>query len=156
MGFFKQLRLLLWKNLLNQKRQVVWTIFELLIPLSFTAIFVGMRQTVNSAEIPVTNYEPYHVTGTWLDFYQTINNYSMVNHVLIDENEYNGTNFCVQFDPKNIFYAPKTNLTDSLMKLVGLRTNMEVTGKAHRVGACRKLDMFLFQGFKMKVPWSMN
>ena len=43
MGFFSQLRLLLWKNLLLQKRKVAVSIFEVLFPVLFAAIILTIH-----------------------------------------------------------------------------------------------------------------
>lgn len=127
MKFFKQLGLLLWKNFLNQKRQVVWTILELVIPLTFTAVFVGMRQTVDSKWMGTTEYEPYHVTGTWLDFWQKVDSASMINHSMVALGKIK-KNFCVPFNPKLVYYAPDTTLTRSVMDIVSARMDLDIKG----------------------------
>ncbi len=42
-----QLKLLLWKNFLVQRRQVTWSVFSLLFPLTFMAVLLIIRQLVS-------------------------------------------------------------------------------------------------------------
>ena len=43
MGFFSQLGLLLWKNVLLQRRKVAVSIFEVLLPVLFACIILSIR-----------------------------------------------------------------------------------------------------------------
>ncbi|XP_053550667.1 phospholipid-transporting ATPase ABCA3 [Bombina bombina] len=52
MVLFRQLGLLLWKNYILQKRQVLVTIIELALPLVFSAILIALRQRVQSVTYP--------------------------------------------------------------------------------------------------------
>ncbi|XP_063790760.1 phospholipid-transporting ATPase ABCA3 [Pseudophryne corroboree] len=52
MAVFRQLGLLLWKNYILQKRQVVVTVIELALPLLFSAILIALRQRVESVTYP--------------------------------------------------------------------------------------------------------
>ncbi|KAG9264555.1 ATP-binding cassette sub-family A member 3 [Astyanax mexicanus] len=51
MALLRQFSLLLWKNYLQQKRQILVTIVEIALPLLFSAILIYLRQIV-----PFTNY----------------------------------------------------------------------------------------------------
>ncbi|XP_071081913.1 phospholipid-transporting ATPase ABCA3-like [Haliotis cracherodii] len=55
MAFFPQLRLLMWKNYLLQRKKIAVTVFEILLPLLFGVIFFSFRFM-----IPVT-HEPARV-----------------------------------------------------------------------------------------------
>uniref|UniRef100_A0A8C5R778 ATP binding cassette subfamily A member 3 n=1 Tax=Leptobrachium leishanense TaxID=445787 RepID=A0A8C5R778_9ANUR len=48
MVLFRQLGLLLWKNYILQKRQVLVTVIELALPLLFSAILIALRHRVHS------------------------------------------------------------------------------------------------------------
>ncbi|XP_040297886.1 ATP-binding cassette sub-family A member 3 [Bufo bufo] len=52
MAVLRQLLLLLWKNYVLQKRQVLVTLIELLLPLLFSAILIALRHRVNSENYP--------------------------------------------------------------------------------------------------------
>ncbi|XP_068100526.1 phospholipid-transporting ATPase ABCA3 [Hyperolius riggenbachi] len=52
MAVFRQLGLLLWKNYVLQKRQVIVTVIELALPLLFSAILIALRQRVESENFP--------------------------------------------------------------------------------------------------------
>ncbi|XP_075035584.1 phospholipid-transporting ATPase ABCA3 [Mixophyes fleayi] len=52
MVVFRQLGLLLWKNYVLQKRQVLVTVIELALPLLFSAILIALRQRVESVTYP--------------------------------------------------------------------------------------------------------
>ena len=57
MGFLSQLKLLLWKNWLLQKRKICVSIFEVLLPVSFALLIVMIRTLVEVTDEPnVTNY----------------------------------------------------------------------------------------------------
>ena len=43
MGFFSQLGLLLWKNVLLQRRKVAVSVFEVLLPVLFACIILTIR-----------------------------------------------------------------------------------------------------------------
>ncbi|KAM8961307.1 phospholipid-transporting ATPase ABCA3 isoform 2-T2 [Pelodytes ibericus] len=76
MVLFRQLGLLLWKNYILQKRQVLVTVIELALPLLFSAILIALRHKVPSVTHPnATMYSalvpfPYipfyfYVSGPW-------------------------------------------------------------------------------------------
>ncbi|XP_063286648.1 phospholipid-transporting ATPase ABCA3 [Pelobates fuscus] len=75
MVLFRQLGLLLWKNYILQKRQVLVTVIELALPLLFSAILIALRHRVQSVTHPnATMYKEmdfpsipfyFHLTGTW-------------------------------------------------------------------------------------------
>uniref|UniRef100_F6U7N4 ATP binding cassette subfamily A member 3 n=1 Tax=Xenopus tropicalis TaxID=8364 RepID=F6U7N4_XENTR len=52
MAVFRQLGLLLWKNYILQKRQVLVTVIELALPLLFSAILIALRHRVPSVTYP--------------------------------------------------------------------------------------------------------
>ncbi|XP_048408491.1 phospholipid-transporting ATPase ABCA3 isoform X2 [Stegostoma tigrinum] len=58
----RQFGLLLWKNYVLQKRQVLVTIVEISLPLIFAAILITLRQRVNSVQYPnATTYPPFYI-----------------------------------------------------------------------------------------------
>ncbi|KAG8429226.1 hypothetical protein GDO86_018016 [Hymenochirus boettgeri] len=58
MVVFRQLGLLLWKNYILQKRQVLVTVIELALPLLFSAILIALRHRVESVTYPnATKYD---------------------------------------------------------------------------------------------------
>lgn len=58
MGFFQQLSLLLWKNLLLQRRSMCVSVFEILIPLFFAVIILIVRFEAKSDERTYPTYYP--------------------------------------------------------------------------------------------------
>ncbi|XP_043567483.1 phospholipid-transporting ATPase ABCA3 isoform X1 [Chiloscyllium plagiosum] len=58
----RQFGLLLWKNYVLQKRQILVTIVEISLPLLFAAILIILRQRVNSVQYPnATTYPPFYI-----------------------------------------------------------------------------------------------
>ncbi|XP_036594650.1 ATP-binding cassette sub-family A member 3-like [Trichosurus vulpecula] len=56
MVVFKQLRLLLWKNYILKKRNVIVTVMETVIPLLFMGILIWLRLIIKSEKIGSTRY----------------------------------------------------------------------------------------------------
>uniref|UniRef100_A0A3Q3GMJ2 ATP-binding cassette, sub-family A (ABC1), member 3b n=1 Tax=Labrus bergylta TaxID=56723 RepID=A0A3Q3GMJ2_9LABR len=62
MAIIRQFRLLVWKNYLQQKRQILVTLVEILLPLLFSGILIVLRQKVPFKDYPnATAYESYAV-----------------------------------------------------------------------------------------------
>uniref|UniRef100_A0A3Q3IRY8 ABC transporter domain-containing protein n=1 Tax=Monopterus albus TaxID=43700 RepID=A0A3Q3IRY8_MONAL len=62
MAVMRQFGLLVWKNYLQQKRQILVTLVEILLPLLFSGILIVLRQKVPFKDYPnATIYESYAV-----------------------------------------------------------------------------------------------
>uniref|UniRef100_A0A3B4Y6J1 ATP binding cassette subfamily A member 3 n=1 Tax=Seriola lalandi dorsalis TaxID=1841481 RepID=A0A3B4Y6J1_SERLL len=62
MAIMRQFGLLVWKNYLQQKRQILVTLVEILLPLLFSCILIVLRQKVPFKDYPnATVYESYAV-----------------------------------------------------------------------------------------------
>ncbi|KAL3053729.1 hypothetical protein OYC64_006118 [Pagothenia borchgrevinki] len=62
MAIARQFGLLLWKNYLQKKRQILVTVVEILLPLLFSCILIVLRQKVPFKDYPnATVYESYDV-----------------------------------------------------------------------------------------------
>ncbi|XP_078096553.1 phospholipid-transporting ATPase ABCA3 isoform X2 [Mustelus asterias] len=62
MSRLRQFGLLLWKNYILQKRQVLVTIVEISLPLIFTAILLALRHRVTSVQYPnATTYPSFYI-----------------------------------------------------------------------------------------------
>ncbi|KAG7242879.1 hypothetical protein INR49_018134 [Caranx melampygus] len=62
MAIMRQFGLLVWKNYLQQKRQILVTLVEILLPLLFSCILIVLRQKVPFKAYPnATIYESYSV-----------------------------------------------------------------------------------------------
>uniref|UniRef100_A0A3P8SAU7 ATP binding cassette subfamily A member 3 n=1 Tax=Amphiprion percula TaxID=161767 RepID=A0A3P8SAU7_AMPPE len=62
MAVIRQFGLLLWKNYLQQKRQILVTLVEILLPLLFSGILIVLRQKVSSKDFPnATFFDSYAV-----------------------------------------------------------------------------------------------
>uniref|UniRef100_A0A8C9ZNJ8 ATP binding cassette subfamily A member 3 n=1 Tax=Sander lucioperca TaxID=283035 RepID=A0A8C9ZNJ8_SANLU len=62
MAIVRQFGLLVWKNYLQQKRQILVTLVEILLPLLFSGILIVLRQKVPFKDYPnATVYESYAV-----------------------------------------------------------------------------------------------
>ncbi|XP_041812515.1 phospholipid-transporting ATPase ABCA3 [Chelmon rostratus] len=62
MAIMRQFGLLVWKNYLQQKRQILVTLVEILLPLLFSGILIVLRQKVPFKDYPnATVYESYSV-----------------------------------------------------------------------------------------------
>ncbi|XP_074055105.1 phospholipid-transporting ATPase ABCA3-like [Macrotis lagotis] len=57
MVLFRQLRLLLWKNYLLKKRNILVTIMEILLPLLFLGILIWLRLIIKSEKKNSTHYQ---------------------------------------------------------------------------------------------------
>ncbi|XP_023666396.2 phospholipid-transporting ATPase ABCA3 [Paramormyrops kingsleyae] len=63
MAVLRQFGLLLWKNYIQQKRQILVTLVEVALPLLFSAILIVLRQKVPSTSYPNgTHYESFSVS----------------------------------------------------------------------------------------------
>eukprot|EP00064_Thunnus_orientalis_P014878 superscaffoldBa00002658_g14925 len=62
MAIMRQFGLLVWKNYLQQKRQILVTLVEIVLPLLFSGILIVLRQKVPFTDYPnATVYESYTV-----------------------------------------------------------------------------------------------
>ncbi|XP_055050856.2 phospholipid-transporting ATPase ABCA3 [Misgurnus anguillicaudatus] len=62
MAVLQQFGLLLWKNYIHQKRQIVVTLVEIALPLLFSVILIVLRQKVTYTIYPnATHYHSFHV-----------------------------------------------------------------------------------------------
>lgn len=104
MEWFRQVRLLLWKNWLVQRRQFIWTTFELLLPIVLSLILAIVRQEVATNRKAVTTYEPFLVSGNIEDLARPVDGRPIAN-------------WC--FRPTVLFYTPDTAFTRAIMH--GLR-----------------------------------
>ncbi|XP_059204278.1 phospholipid-transporting ATPase ABCA3 [Centropristis striata] len=69
MAIVRQFGLLVWKNYLQQKRQILVTLVEILLPLLFSGILIVLRQKVPFKDFPnATVYESYDVDTLPKDF----------------------------------------------------------------------------------------
>ncbi|KAF7698247.1 phospholipid-transporting ATPase ABCA3 [Silurus meridionalis] len=60
MAVWRQFGLLLWKNYLQQKRQILVTLLEITLPLMFSAILIVLRQKVSFTNYPnATHYDGF-------------------------------------------------------------------------------------------------
>lgn len=98
----KQFFLLLWKNFVLQKRRVCVTVFEILMPIGFAALFVIIRVVAKSEKIE----EP----TIWPSFGPSLN----ANDTLLS----NGT---------KLLYTPKTQLVEEIIQAVD--TAISTTGQ---------------------------
>lgn len=60
-GIFKQLRLVLWKNYILQKRRKIGTVVELVLPVFFFAILCVIRAVISASQEPAEIYAPIPV-----------------------------------------------------------------------------------------------
>ncbi|XP_056308561.1 phospholipid-transporting ATPase ABCA3-like, partial [Danio aesculapii] len=64
MAVWQQFGLLLWKNYIQQKRQILVTLVEIALPLLFSAILIVLRQKVSFTNYPnATHYQSFHLNG---------------------------------------------------------------------------------------------
>nr|AYM45140.1 ATP-binding cassette subfamily A member 3 [Carassius auratus] len=64
MAVWQQFRLLLWKNYIQQKRQILVTLVEIALPLLFSAILIVLRQKVSFINHPnATHYGSFGLSG---------------------------------------------------------------------------------------------
>ena len=59
---WQKFRLLLWKNYILQKRHLIQTILEIILPLVFVVVLVIVRDVVNSDVIDKVEYPPWSPT----------------------------------------------------------------------------------------------
>lgn len=66
MGFFHQLRLLLWKNFTLKKRSPLVVVFEMFIPLVLFVILLLIREKLPASKIPITRNHAMALPSTGL------------------------------------------------------------------------------------------
>lgn len=94
-----QIGLLVWKNFLIQRRQPLWTLFQLLLPVCFSLLLLILRITlVTTATHDVTKFEPFE--PGFLPLFLT-------NSSLAD-----------RFFPSKLAYTPDTPVTRLVMETV--------------------------------------
>nr|XP_015801059.2 phospholipid-transporting ATPase ABCA3 [Nothobranchius furzeri] len=82
MAIVRQFGLLVWKNYLQQKRQILVTLVEILLPLLFSGILIALRQKVDSKVFPnATIYESFDV-----DSFQRFSNLQKLQLVYVPGN----------------------------------------------------------------------
>ncbi|KRX40871.1 ATP-binding cassette sub-family A member 3 [Trichinella murrelli] len=104
-----QLKLLIWKNMLLQKRSLMWTLLELGIPMLFVVILLVLRQQVDSASRPAVEYADFSITATVDDFYEPVDGEPI---------------HSVCFSPVQLYFTPKNNLTIQIMNIVNSRLRL--------------------------------
>ncbi|KRZ63239.1 ATP-binding cassette sub-family A member 3 [Trichinella nativa] len=104
-----QLKLLIWKNMLLQKRSLMWTLLELGIPMLFVVILLVLRQQVDSASRPAVEYADFSITATVDDFYEPVDGEPI---------------HSVCFSPVQLYFTPKNNLTIQIMSIVNSRLRL--------------------------------
>ncbi|XP_066546484.1 phospholipid-transporting ATPase ABCA3 [Amia ocellicauda] len=74
MAVLRQFRLLLWKNYIQQKRQILVTVIEIVLPLLFAAILIVLRQRVSSTTFPnATSFNSFSLSGLpWPLFWDSL------------------------------------------------------------------------------------
>ncbi|KAL1778391.1 ATP-binding cassette sub-family A member 17 isoform X1 [Sigmodon hispidus] len=70
MTVFKKLKLLLWKNFILKKRKTLITLFEILMPLLFSAIVLYLRFNSTPKQIPTTKYQTVDISLLPVYFYK--------------------------------------------------------------------------------------
>ncbi|KRY29436.1 ATP-binding cassette sub-family A member 3 [Trichinella spiralis] len=104
-----QLKLLIWKNMLLQKRSLMWTLLELGIPMLFVVILLVLRQQVDSASRQAVEYADFSITATVDDFYEPVDGEPI---------------HSVCFSPVQLYFTPKNNLTIQIMSIVNSRLRL--------------------------------
>lgn len=124
MGWFLHLRLLVWKNLLLQRRRPVGTLFEILIPTLLFFALVGIRTTITKSSEPPESFCSYPVS--LFDYQRPLLNSRSDNGNIVygtpKSQECNNwllwTGYIKQNGFTGIGYAPNTTETRDLMGLV--------------------------------------
>lgn len=118
----KQLNLLLWKNYLLQKRSIIGTILEILVPALFVIILLPIRTIVRS---------DYHPDDSVFDEY-TID--ALPSSLLPPFNyDDDSLSFSSRAGLWTFAYAPNnTDLVNRVMKKVGDTLSMNIVGNMRR------------------------
>ncbi|XP_064606780.1 phospholipid-transporting ATPase ABCA3-like [Liolophura sinensis] len=70
MSFFRQFRLIFWKNFILQKRKPCVTVFEVLLPVVFAGLLVILREVIKTKDVPNTSKYPNFLVFPRLSFSQ--------------------------------------------------------------------------------------
>ena len=106
---FEQIKLLLWKNSVLQKRKIWTTFFEIVIPLSFSLVLIFIRSLVNREFI--------HEPKIWKNFSVT----DFPNRLFPELHSYSQNSRSWK-----LHYAPSNEITDNIM-----RRTSQILGKTH-------------------------
>ncbi|WKY01593.1 hypothetical protein Q1695_015531 [Nippostrongylus brasiliensis] len=149
MGAFAQLRLLLWKNYLQQIRSPWFTLMEFFIPLLLIAVsfglMIGLRGDFEKTH-KQKNYSAWPVMGSAYDFIMPTNS-SRIDSAILDPVGIltNSTGDCEFLDTKRLsdgtihlnvqlVYAPNTTTTHHIMSIVQDRYTTTIQNPLIAVG----------------------
>jgi len=105
MGWFKQLRLLLWKNFLVQYRRKLSTVFEILLPIFFVFILLILRiTTIKSDHHDAEGWPPFQLNRT----------------IPIDKAHIQQASPPYAIDKWTIAFAPNSSETNQIMSKLSL------------------------------------
>ncbi|KJE88968.1 ATP-binding cassette sub-family A member 1 [Capsaspora owczarzaki ATCC 30864] len=129
----KQLKLVLWKNYVLQKRRKVGTIVELLLPVVFFAILVVIRQVISQSEEPAEIFGsiPTHLTP--IQIIDDLPNNSGARAQLLKTCGSNFNYYLSNFYEANAFvgYTPIGGDVDRVMQVLGNATGFTFHGYAN-------------------------
>lgn len=107
---WSQLKALLWKSWLTQKRRPLWTLAELLVPLVLTAALMTVHFLVKEERWPDTVYQPFYVHGDARDYVLgRVDGYPLISP---------------SFTPTELYYAPRTPVTEVIVRKLVNKLNM--------------------------------
>uniref|UniRef100_A0A8C4QFV7 ABC transporter domain-containing protein n=1 Tax=Eptatretus burgeri TaxID=7764 RepID=A0A8C4QFV7_EPTBU len=119
----QQLKLLLWKNFVFQKRRPLRTLFELLLPVTLACILIGIRQAIKVKSHPNgTEYPSFSISSLPPSV--------MANH-MPQFPQFAASGWFVAFVPANV------SAVDQLAAAVEDQLTPNITGKTHLTLMCQ-------------------
>lgn len=110
----RQLKLLLWKNFTIQKRSIIGTILEILVPTLFVIILLPIRSIVKSEYF--SNDTTYH------EFSFDHLPFNLRPKPSVDAPFYKGLQWTFAYQPNT------NNMTNRIMEQVGVKLGMNIIG----------------------------
>ncbi|XP_071958195.1 phospholipid-transporting ATPase ABCA3-like [Antedon mediterranea] len=156
----RQFKLLLWKNWLLQIRRPVGTVFEIILPLLFTALLLLAKGLTNSTDNCFSTFSPGYSDDAILSLF--------TQDTLANISSFDDPNLCETYSCRKLTYFPQNELTYAIMSTTAALiqvplSNRSFTSEAEMATAAAEDEdafygavVFEFDGATTELPKNME